>query len=76
MQKLLASHGCEVIFAPLETPTAIGKVPRAEGVVKAMLRKIVNDTEAVGEKDFAVCLHEALVIKNQMTRTHGYSPAQ
>eukprot|EP00435_Cladocopium_sp_Y103_P027775 s3250_g6.t2 len=64
MQRMLASHGCEVVFAPLETPTAIGKVERAEGIMKAMLRNIVNDTEA------------ALVIKNQMTRTHGYSPAQ
>ena len=57
-------------FEPLETPAAIGKVERAEGIMKAMLRKTVNDAEAVGEKDFAVCLHEALVIKNQVTRTH------
>ena len=35
-------------FEPLET--AIGKVERAEGIMKAMLRKTVNDGEAVGEK--------------------------
>jgi len=73
---LLESHGCEIILAPLERPTASGKVERSEGIMEAMLRKIVNDTEAAGEKDFAVCLHEALVIKNQIARTHGYSPAQ
>ena len=37
-------------FEPLETPAAIGKVERAEGIMKAMLRKTVNDAEAVGEK--------------------------
>ena len=50
MQKLLAARGCEVIYAPLETPSAIGKVERAQGVMKAMLRKIVHDTECVGAK--------------------------
>ena len=76
---LLESHGCEIILAPLERPTASGKVERSEGIMKAMLRKIVNYTEAAGEKDFAVCLYEALVIKNiknQIARIHGYSPAQ
>lgn len=36
----------------------------------------MNDTEAVGEKDFPVCFHKAIAVKNQMRRTYGYSPAQ
>ena len=76
MQKLLASHGCEVIYAPLETPSAIGKVERAQGVMKAMLRKVVHDTECVGARDFGIVLQEVLVAKNTMTRSNGYSPSQ
>ena len=76
MQKLLAAHGCEVIYAPLETPRAIGKVERAQGVMKAMLRKVVPDTECVGAKDFGIVRQEVLVAKNTMTRSNGYSPSQ
>ena len=76
MQKLLASHGCEVIYAPLETPSAIGKVERAQGVMKAMLRKVVHDVECIGAKDFKTVLQEVLVAKNTMTRSNGYSPSQ
>jgi hypothetical protein len=76
VQRLLASHGCEVIFAPLETPSAIGKVERAQGVMKAMLRRVVADAEATGERDFSICLHETLATKNPMGRVNGYSPSQ
>ena len=76
MQKLLAARGCEVMYAPLETPSAIGKVERAQGVMKAMLRKIVHDTECVGAKKFGIVLQEVLVAKNTMTRSNGYSPSQ
>ena len=76
IQKLLAAHGCEVIYAPLETPSAIGKVERAQGVMTAMLRKVVHDRECVGAKDFGIVLQEVLVAKNTMTRSNGYSPSQ
>ena len=76
MQKLLASHGCEVVYAPLETPSAIGKVERSQGVMKAMLRKVVADTESSGLSSFETCLYETLTTKNSMTRQSGYSPAQ
>ena len=53
VQRLLASHGCEVIFVPLETPSAIGKVERAQGVMKAILRRVVADAER--ETSVSVC---------------------
>ena len=76
VQRLLASHGCKVIFAPLETPSAIGKVERAQGVMKAILTRVVADAEANGERDFSICLHETLTTKNRMSRVNGYSPSQ
>ena len=76
MQKILASHGCEVVYAPLETPSAIGKVERSQGVMKAMLRKVVADTESTGLTSFETCLYETLTTKNSMTRQSGYSAAQ
>ena len=66
MHKLLAAHGCEVVYAPLETPSAKqgGEVPI---VMKAMLRKIIADAEAT---DFEVWLRECLVMKNTRTRSN------
>ena len=52
-----------------ETPTAIGKVERAQGVMKAMLRRVVADSEATDERDFSICLHETLSTKNSMGRS-------
>ena len=52
MQKVVASHGCEVVYAPLEIPSGIGKVERPQGVMKAMLRKVVADTESSWPEQF------------------------
>ena len=37
--KMLASHGCNIEFAPLETPAAIGKVERHGGLLKEWSEK-------------------------------------
>ena len=74
--KMLSSHGCNIEFAPLETPAAIGKVERHGGILKAMVRKVVADTEIVGLADFEMLLQECTSTKNQMQRTNGYSASQ
>ena len=74
VSKFLASHGVEMFYAPLEIPSAIGKVERHQAILKATLRKTIHDTEAVGKDAFEVCLHERTSVKNQMQRVQGYSP--
>ena len=74
--KMLSSHGCNIEFAPLETPAAIGKVERHGGILKAMVRKVVADTETAGLADFEMLLEECTSTKNQMQRTNGYSASQ
>ncbi|CAL1129119.1 unnamed protein product [Cladocopium goreaui] len=74
--KMLASHGCNIEFAPLETPAAIGKVERHGGILKAMVRKVVADTETAGLADFEMLLQECTSTKNSMQRTNGYSASQ
>ena len=71
--KMLASHGCNIEFAPLETPAAIGKVERHGCILKAMVRKVVADTETAGLADFEMLLQECASTKNSMQRTNGYS---
>ena len=76
--KMLASHGCniELQFAALETPAAIGKVERHGGILKAMVRKVVADTEKAGLADFEMLVQECTSTKNSMQRTNGYSASQ
>ena len=74
--KMLASHGCNIEFAPLETPAAIGKVERHGGILKAMVRKVVAHTETAGLADFEMLLQECTSTKNQLQRTNGYSASQ
>jgi hypothetical protein len=44
--------------------------------MKAMLRRVVAESEATDERDFSICLHETLSTKNSMGRVNGYSPSQ
>ena len=74
--KMLPSHGCNIEFAPLETPAAIGKVERHGGILKAMVRKVTADTETAGLADFEMLLQECTSTKNNMQRTNGYSASQ
>ena len=76
VSKLFASHGVEIFYAPLETPSAVGKVERHQGILKAILRKTIHDMEAVGRNAFETCLHECTSVKNHIQRVQGYSPAQ
>ena len=71
--KMLSSHVCNIEFGPLETPAAIGKAERHGGILKAMVRKVVADTETVGLADFEMLLQECTSTKNQMQRTNGCS---
>ena len=73
---MLSSHGCNIEFAPLETPAAIGKVERHGGILKAMVRKVTADTETAGLADFEMLLQECTSTKNNMQRTNGYSASQ
>ena len=56
----------EIIFAPLETPSAIGKCERHGGILKAMVRKMVADLETIGMDDMEMVLQEAITAKNHL----------
>eukprot|EP00439_Symbiodinium_sp_Y106_P049993 s5218_g6.t1 len=66
----------EVSHAPLETPEAIGRVERHGGALKAMARKVVAHTQAVGPGQLQTVLDECCLTKNSMLRHGGYSPSE
>ena len=76
MSKMLAAHGVEIIFAPLETPSAIGKCERHGGILKAMVRKMVAELETKDRDGMEMVLQEAVTAKNHLQRHHGFSPSQ
>ena len=62
-----AAHGIQVSHAPLEAPESIGRVERLGGVLKTMVRKVVQ---------LQTVLDECCLTKNTMLRHGGYSPSQ
>ena len=76
LAQFCAAHGIQVSHAPLETPEAIGRVERHGGALKAMVRKVVAQTQAVGPSQLQSVLDECCLTKNSMLRHGGYSPSQ
>ena len=76
LAQFCAAHGIQVSHAPLETPEAIGRVERHGGALKAMARKVVAQTQAVGPGQLQAVLDECCLTKNSMLRHGGYSPSQ
>eukprot|EP00439_Symbiodinium_sp_Y106_P077691 s2610_g16.t1 len=57
-------------------PEAIGRVEHHGGALKAMVRKVVAQTQAVGQSQLQTVLDECCLTKNSMLRHGGYSPSQ
>ena len=76
LAQFCAAHGIQVSHAPLETPEAIGRVERHGGALKAKARKVVAQTQAVGQGQLQTVLDEFCLTKNSMLRHGGYSPSQ
>ena len=72
----LATHGINHRNAPLESPQTIGKVERHGGILKAMLRKTVQETLPSNIEEMEVVLSECVTAKNELARHQGFSPAQ
>ena len=72
----LAAHGTHHRNAPLESPQTIGKVERHGGILKAMLRKTVQQTLPSNTEEIETVLSECVTAKNELARHHGFSPAQ
>ena len=53
---LCAAHGIQVSHTPLETPEAIGRAERHGRALKAMARKVVAQTQAVGQSQLQTVL--------------------
>ena len=70
------AHGIQVTHALLETPEAIGRVERHGGALRAMVRKAVSQTQAVGQQQLQTVLDECCATMNTMLRHGGYSPSQ
>ena len=74
--KYLAQQGVQMHFAPLETPQTISKVEKHGGLLKATLRRVVQESQIEGLEAIKEAISECVSVKNDLIRHHGYSPAQ
>ena len=72
----LERKGCKFRLVALEAPHQLGKVERAGGVLKDMLKRVINAESVRGELEMQMTLCECLETKNRQGTIGGFSPSQ
>ena len=72
----LERRGCKFRLVALEAPYQLGKIERAGGVLKEMMKRVVVANTIIGEDEVQMCLVECLQTKNVQGTIDGFSPAQ
>ena len=72
----LERKGCKFRLVALEAPHQLGKVERAGGVLKEMLKRVINAESVRGELEMQMTLCECLETKNRQGTIGGFSPSQ
>ena len=63
----LSQNGIAHKNAPLESPQTIGKVERHGGLAKAIIRKVVQDTQPSNIEEMETVVNEAVATKNELS---------
>ena len=72
----MEQRGCRFKLAALEAPYQLGKVERQGGVLKGMLKRVINAENVSGELEIQMALAECLETKNRQGTVGGFSPSQ
>ncbi|CAE7249187.1 RE2 [Symbiodinium natans] len=72
----MGQHGIHLRNAPLESPQTIGKVERHGGLLKALVRKTVQEIQPSSWEDMVMVVSECVTTKNDLSRHQGFSPSQ
>ncbi|CAE7255946.1 RE2 [Symbiodinium natans] len=72
----MGQHGIHLRNAPLESPQTIGKVERHGGLLKALVRKTVQEIQPSTWEDMVMVVSECVTTKNDLSRHQGFSPSQ
>ena len=72
----MGQHGIHLRIAPLESPQTIGKVERHGGLLKALVRKTVQEIQPSTWEDMVMVVSECVTTKNDLSRHQGFSPSQ
>eukprot|EP00435_Cladocopium_sp_Y103_P048460 s7_g14.t1 len=76
MMNELEKRGCTFRMIGLEAPYQLGKVERAGGILKGMMKRVIASNTVVGQDELQLCLTECLETKNRCTTVNGFSPVQ
>ena len=68
----ISQHGIHLRNAPLE----LGKVERHGGLLKALIRKTVQEIQPSAWEDVVMVVSECVATKNELSRHQGCSPSQ
>ena len=72
----LSKKGVIIRPAALGSPEQIGRVERRNQTLKAIAKKIIRETHAIGLQAMGAVLSESICAINEMARRGGFAPAQ
>lgn len=72
----MEKRGSRFRLAALEAPHQLGKVERAGGILKGMLKRVVVADTVMGMLEMMTALTECLNSKNALSTVEGFSPCQ
>ena len=72
----LKQFGVEQEVMPLEAPWKQGKVEKAGGIWKELMKKVVHESQITGLQDMIIATAIVTQIRNAHPRANGYAPNQ
>ena len=73
---LMGQAGISVVSIAGQAHWQHGKIERHGSIIKDMLKRMIEQTQAHGEEELIWVAQEACAAKNTLIREHGFSPAQ
>ena len=74
--ELLNAYGIEIRFGGLEAPYQLGRTERQGGILKDILKSIIEDKQVIGTEEIKMVISESVTIKNNRLHHQGLTPSQ
>ena len=74
--ELLNAHGIDIRFGGLEAPFQLGRTERQGGILKRILKPVIQDKQVIGVEEIKMVIAEAVTIKNNRLHHQGFTPSQ
>ena len=73
---MLQAYGIKLRFAALESPFQHGRTERQGGLLKTLIKSVVEEKQVIGVQGMQMVLSEVITVKNNRLHHSGFTPSQ